>query len=109
MRYTTRVQPVGTLEQVGRHRPKRTNLLDRLTALTRHDHAGDDRLFVHVQPAAALVDHFHDPAPYPVRPSGNPLSTDFAVRASPRGATLGGASGRPGQLKRGLSAPMKNR
>src|SRR5438105_3582269 len=111
MRHAIRFQPVGKLEQVGRHRPERPNLLDRLMALTRHDNAGHDRLLMDVHSAAPFIDHFHGHHLPVVRfgRAGYPLSTDFAMRASPKGATLGGASGPPGQLKSGLSAPMRNR
>src|SRR5260370_28709714 len=54
-----RFEPISQLQQGGGGGPKRSDLLAPLAICCYNDQAGDDHLLVNIEPATALVDHFH--------------------------------------------------
>src|SRR5216684_8919860 len=100
-------QPVPEFKELLRHRAKRADLLGRLPASSGHQYTSHHGLFVHVEPAAPLV---HDVHGHHLRSTGREevsLESQILLCVLPAvaRATVGGASGHPGQFYRGLTAP----
>src|SRR5215211_5651753 len=104
MRASGRFQPVRQLQQIFGHRPKGADLLLRLAFCPRHDQAGRDTSFMHIQTATALIDDVQTPRLLSLslhhrddRAECPPLVEILAcVLPFLQGATIGGALGHSG-------------